>query len=156
MEDTNPFLSSGPTEDTNPFMKGSVSASTSQAIQSGADPADLARAKAELGKKEYIGYCQSFVEQATGSGWQGSSATDAWNRAQNKVQGLQGVQPGDPVYFQDPNNPDGHVGIMDQGNNFVSATDNGVEENNLNDWIKLTGQTPLGYLPRIGGQYGSN
>lgn len=135
----------------NPYLKiikNNPQTATEDALNAGADPADLARAKAQLGEQAYIGYCQSFVEQATGSGWQGSSASDAWERSQNKIQGLQGMQPGDLIYFNDPNNPDGHVGIADKNNQFVSATDNGIQENDINNWEQETGQSPLGYIPQ--------
>lgn len=155
----------------NPYLKFLISTpenATNNAIQAGADPQDLARAKAELGQQEYIGYCQAFVEQATGSGFQGESASAAWQNQQNKAvvdPTLSGIQPGDEVYFNDPNNPEGHVGIADKNNQFVSATNNGVQENNINDWMQMTGQQPLGYIPQTtnpymkflkGGSYGTN
>ena len=120
-----------------------------QAISSGADPTDVARAKLALGKQDFNGWCQTFVERATGSGWQGASASDAWNNAKNKVSGLQGVLPGNPVYFNNPTDPNGHTGIYEGNNKFISATDNGVQENDINDWQNRTGQTALGYLPGI-------
>lgn len=136
----------------NPYaaiMKKSPAIATNSALQAGADPQDLALAKKELGKQEYIGYCETFVEKATGSGNQGATASDAWNNQQDKaIQGLEGVRPGDKIYFSDPNNPAGHVGLADQGGNFVSATDNGIQENNINDWMKTTGQQALGYIPQ--------
>lgn len=135
----------------NPYLNiinNSPDQATSMALQAGADPIDLIKAKSQLGKQDYIGYCESFVEQTSNSGWKGMSASDAWQNQQDEaVQGLGGIQPGDKVYFSDPNNADGHVGIMDKDNNFISATDNGIEENNINEWMRLTGQNPLGYIP---------
>lgn len=131
------------------MIKKTPEVATNTAIAAGADPQNLAMAKSQLGRKEYIGYCQAFVEAASGGGWKGSSATDAWNRQQDTaVQGLGGVQPGDKVYFNNPKDPNGHVGIMDRGNQFVSATDNGIEENDIGDWSKRTGEQPLGYIPQ--------
>ena len=133
-----------------------VDVATSNAIQSGASPLGLAMAKKQLGKQEYIGYCESFVENVTGSGWKGSSASDAWNNqlTQGKaVSGLNGVTPGSEIYFEDPHNSDGHVGIYAGDNQFISATDNGIKQTDINQWQKSTGQKVLGYVP--GGQNGN-
>lgn len=153
------------------FIKNTPKVATREALQAGADPQDLALAKSQLGKKEYIGYCQEFVEKASGQGVMGSSASQAWQNQQDKaVQGLEGVEPGDQIYFSNPNNPDGHVGIVsniDQTGtpSFISATNNGIEENSLPEWEQMTGQTPLGYIPQKtnpymnivkGGKYGNN
>lgn len=122
---------------------------TQQALQAGASPLVLSLAKKMLGKKEYIGYCQRFVERMGGT-TQGVSAIDAWNRSQNKVQGTQGIQSGDLVYFS-PNQSNqgyGHTGVYEGDNNFISATYGGVQRSNLADWAKQTAQKILGYVPQ--------
>lgn len=122
---------------------------TEQALGAGANPMILALAKQMLGKKAYVGYCQAFVRQMGGT-TQGASAIQAWNNAQNKVQGTQGMQPGDLVYFS-PNQSNqgyGHTGIYSGDNRYVSATNSGILENDLNNWQTATGQKLLGYVPQ--------
>lgn len=129
---------------------------TSQAIENGADPMSLALAKQQLGKDEYVGYCESFVESVAGSGWKGKSAIDAWNNQQDKaVPGLNGVQPGDSVYFYDPNQPYGHTGIYSGDNQFISATGSGIQQSDINKWAASNQQQVLGYVPQ-GGQNAQN
>lgn len=138
-------------QQTTPAASTTSDVATSDAIQNGADPLALALAKKQLGEKQYIGYCESFVEGVTGSGWRGASATDAWNRqasAGKTVDGLNGVQPGDAVYFSDPNQPYGHTGVYAGNNQFISATDNGIQQNDINNWVGATGQKVLGYVPK--------
>lgn len=98
-----------------------------------------------LGQPLDQGDCQAFVEQMT-KGRTGiyPTAIDAWN-SQNKqaIRGLEGIRPGDAIYFT-PN----HTGIYAGNNQFISATDNGVEINNVNDWSQKTGQGILGYIPQ--------
>lgn len=122
---------------------------TEQALSAGANPLVLALAQKMLGKKEYIGYCQRFVRQMGGT-TQGASAIQAWNNAQNKVQGTQGIQAGDLVYFS-PNATNegfGHTGIYSGDNRYISATNSGVLENDINNWQTATGQKLLGYVPQ--------
>ena len=85
---------------------------TNEALNAGAHPAVLALAQKMLGVKDYIGWCQSFVEKMGGT-TSGASAIQAWQNAQNKVTGTQGMQPGDLVYFSpnQGNGQDGHTGI---------------------------------------------
>lgn len=128
-----------------------ASQATVQAIQAGADPSDLAAAKKQLGDQDYIGYCESFVEGVTGEGWKGTSAIDAWrNQSDKAVVGTKGIQPGDAIYFypDESNQNFGHTGIYAGNNKFISATDNGIQQYDLNDWHDLTGQEILGYIPQ--------
>lgn len=123
---------------------------TNQALQAGAQPLVLQLASKLLGAREYIGYCQAFVERMSGNQQRFPSAIQAWNNALNKVQGTQGIQPGDLVYFS-PNQSNrgyGHTGIYSGDNQMISATYGGVKKNNLEDWLKSTGQKLLGYLPQ--------
>ena len=134
-----------------------IATATAKAIQNGANPKALATAQHFLGAKDYIGYCESFVEKVTGEGWKGTSAVDAWNNQKSQaVQGLQGVKPGDAVYFAGDasNGYNGHTGIYAGNGQFVSATDNGIQQYDLGAWIKSTGQKLLGYVPQVAGGIG--
>lgn len=136
---------------------------TTQALRAGANPRDLEIARQYLGTSKFIGYCQSFVRQVTGGKTTGASAIQAWNNAPTKIQGTQGLQAGDLVYFS-PNASNrgyGHTGIYEGNGNFISATNNGIKSTGLTDWMKSTGQKLLGYVPAVeralglGGQQGS-
>lgn len=141
-----------------------VNVATAQALQAGANPKDLEIARQYLGSSKFIGYCQSFVRQVTGGRTQGASAIQAWNNAPQKVQGsINGMQPGDLVYFS-PNASNrgyGHTGIYAGQGQFVSATDKGIRQAPIMDWVRATGQKLLGYVPHsdraleFGGQQGS-
>lgn len=134
---------------TGPVTPQVIQKAEDDALQSGADPVTLANAKKYLGEAAYIGYCQSFVEKVSGSGWQGGSAIEAWQNTPNKVSGLQGIQPGDKVYFSPDasNSGYGHVGVYAGNNQFISATNNGIEKQDLSQWQQNTGQRVLGYVP---------
>lgn len=112
----------------------------------------LQRASQYIGSQAFDDLCQEFVEQAAyGSTGHYASAIDAWNKQQqNAVSGTNGIQPGDLVYFapDQSNNYYGHAGIYTGNNQFVSATNNGVQYNDLNSWQKGTGQRLLGYIPQ--------
>lgn len=124
-------------------------------------PSDVQKAEQDIGDGTYSGYCESFVEQMTGSGQMGGSAIEAWNnnaQAGRAVSGTDGIQPGDPIYFSanQGNGGYGHVGIYMGNNQFISATYNGTQVENLDDWTKSTGQQILGYLPFSNTKGGSN
>lgn len=122
---------------------------TAQALSVGADPRSLEIAKKYLGTSKFIGYCQAFVRQVTGGRTSGASAIQAWNNAPQKIQGIQGMQPGDLVYFS-PNSSNkgfGHTGIYAGNGQFVSATDKGIRSAGLGEWMNYTGQRLLGYVP---------
>lgn len=153
MTDPNPFLDQ-PTQDASPSMDSSVSDPNPFMDQT---PQDVITARSNnlptnpnTGNADYHGWCQAFVEQVTRSPQKFSSASDAWNNyAQNgqAKSGLDGVKPGDPIYFQDPSNPAGHTGIYTGNGKFISATDNGVMEQPLSKWQSETGQQILGFIP---------
>jgi len=126
-----------------------VAQATENALVAGASPLVLALAQKMLGKKEYIGYCQRFVQKMGGT-TSGGSAIQAWQNAQNKVQGTQGIQLGDLVYLSanQSNKGFGHAGVYAGNNQFVSATDKGITQNDLNKWSQSTGQKILGYVPQ--------
>src|ERR1035437_8093444 len=102
-----------------------------------------------LGQKDYIGWCQAFVRSVGGT-TSGASAYQAWQNAGNKVTGTQGMQPGDLVYFSpnQGNNNDGHTGVYAGNNQFISATDSGILNEDLQNWQTATGQQLLGYVPQ--------
>jgi len=114
-------------------------------------PDDVKAAKADSSDQNFNGWCQAFVEQATGSKVKYPSAIDAWNAQKDKaVPTTIGMKPGDLVYFSpnDSNEGNGHTGIYEGNNQFISATDKGVIPYDLTDWQKLTGQSILGYIPQ--------
>lgn len=104
-----------------------------------------------LGTNDYNNYCEAFVEQSVyGKTGMYPSAIDAWVAQQKQaVQGSQGIQPGDTVYFSanKGNGGYGHTGIYIGNNQFISATYNGVQTNDLSKWQQSTGQQLLGYVP---------
>lgn len=104
-----------------------------------------------LGTQDYNNFCEAFVEQAT-QGHTGvyPSAIQAWLGQQKQaVQGTQGIQPGDTVYFgaDKSNGGYGHTGIYIGNGQFISATYNGVKTADLSKWQQSTGQKLLGYVP---------
>jgi hypothetical protein len=133
---------------------------TQQALNAGADPPTLAWAKAHMNSKDYNGYCEQFVGDALGEPYPRTgkgSAIDTWNNDPNKVAdpSLKGAKQGDRIYFS-PNqsnatldypNGAGHTGFYEGNGQFISATDNGVQENDLNNWNKTNGTQVLGYIP---------
>lgn len=115
----------------------------------------LQAASQYLGTQDFNNFCQAFVEKVT-QGKTGiyPSAIQAWQSQQNNaVQGTQGLQPGDTVYFSPnaSNNGYGHTGVYQGNGKFISATSNGVREYDLNQWQQMTGQQLLGYVPQKGG-----
>lgn len=133
-------------------LTAKANVAATEALRAGANPRDLDIARSYMGAKAFIGYCQAFVNRVTGGKTSGASAIQAWNNAPQKVQGTtQGMQPGDLVYFS-PNSSNrgyGHTGIYAGNNQFISATDNGVKQTGLFDWMKETGQKLLGYVPAV-------
>lgn len=122
-------------------------------IQSQQAPSDVQSAQGDTGDQTYNNYCEKFVEQAVyGKAGMFPTAADAINSYSQQGQafaGTKGIQPGDMVYFapDQSNSYEGHAGIYTGNNKFVSATDNGVEEYDLNKWQKDTGQQLVGYVP---------
>lgn len=118
-------------------------------------PGDVKNAEENLGNQDYDGYCETFQEQMSGSPDMGDTAADAWDNYVQKgkaVGGLQDAKAGDLVYFAGDGGL-GHTGIIsgkDKNGNttFVSATDNGVENLPVNEWLQSTGQQLLGIVPK--------
>jgi hypothetical protein len=104
-----------------------------------------------LGTGDFNNYCEAFVEQAAlGHTGVYPSAIQAWIAQQKSaVQGTQGLQPGDQVFFSadKTNGGYGHTGIYIGNNQFISATYNGVKTEDLSKWQASTGQKLLGYVP---------
>jgi NlpC/P60 family protein len=113
-------------------------------------PENVKKAKQYIGAQDYNGLCQAFVEDTSNNGgWDGASAIDAWNNQLDKASSdLSKMKPGDRIYFAPDASNDyfGHTGIYEGDNKFISATYNGVEENDLDAWQKQTGQQLLGYI----------
>lgn len=80
-------------------------------------------------------FCEKFMEDMTGCGWQGVSAIAAWNDNQARV--VSDPQPGDAVYFGPAaeNGGYGHVGIVTGPDAFVSVTDYGVKVYPISVWV---------------------
>src|SRR6185312_7990417 len=95
-------------------------------------PQDVQTADSQQGRQDLNGWCESAVEQWAGLPKMGTTAKDAWNNfvSQKKAySGLQGIQPGDLVYYDAApgNHNEGHVGLFEnydsQGNPImISAT----------------------------------
>jgi hypothetical protein len=117
----------------------------------GPEPKNAMAALSDQGDQSFNQFCQKFVEQATlGHSGVYPSAIAAWNAQQDKAKpGFDGIQPGDLVYFgaDQSNQNAGHTGIYTGNGNFVSATDNGVKQVPLSNWLQSTGQRYLGYIP---------
>lgn len=105
---------------------------------------------AGMSHSQWAGLCEAWAEQQT-FGHQGVFPT-AIAGAQHFAQTGQlnpnvAMAPkGALIYFQDPNQPDGHVGISNGAGGFTSATYNGVQTNPLQAWQQSTGQKALGYV----------
>ncbi len=123
-----------------------------QAMSSGANPQVLNKAKQSLGNQDFIGLCEKFIETVTqGKSGLFPSAAAAWDSYTKTGQaqpGLNGASAGDMVYFKpdSSNQGYGHVGLLDQSGNLISATATGVRAVPLNTWIKDTGQQVLGHV----------
>lgn len=118
-------------------------------------PQDVTNAEENLGNQDYNGYCETFQEKMSGSPEMGTTAAAAWNnyaKQGDAVPSLNSAKAGDLVYFAGDGGL-GHTGIISgkdsQGNiTFVSATNNGVENVPVNQWLHSTGQQLLGIVPK--------
>ena len=91
-------------------------------------------AKSQLGSHNWDGYCEVFVENAYGTQYRFPTAQAAYNQLHQSSN----MSPylGALVWFV-PNNGNGwngHVGIYIGNNQFISATYNGVQTNNITTW----------------------
>lgn len=120
----------------------------------GSTPQDVQNAQSKLGSEDYTGYCETFQEQMTHSPNMGGTASEAWDNYAKQgraVGGLQNARQGDKIYFSGDSGM-GHTGIISghdaHGNlTFISATDNGVQNLPVKDWLATTGQQLLGIVP---------
>ena len=160
------------TQPTPPPLGDSSTTSSSPSLSDFSQPTDVTDAVStgqDLNAPNYSGLCQGFVDDVLktppdvrASHTSASAAWDNYQQTGQAVQGTQGIQPGDILYFQDPNNAAGHVGFYSGGDKFVSATEQDpkqvVKNQSVSAWNDLTGDTVLGYvknpsnLPQIGGQ----
>jgi len=106
---------------------------------------------AGMSHSQWAGLCEAWAEQQT-FGHQGVFPT-AIAGAQHFAQtgqlnpDITKAPKGALIYFYDPNQPDGHVGIASgDGRTFTSATYNGVQTNPLQAWQQSTGQRALGFV----------
>lgn len=136
----------------------------SQAVQNYVDkqyetqaPSDVQSAQQDVGQNDLNGHCEQWVEKQAGLPNMGTTAYNAFNNFADKGmarQDWQNMSAGDLIYFSDPKNKAGHVGIVSGVNpqtgnmSFISATDNGVKSSDISEWQKETGQTPLGYISK--------
>ena len=176
MEDQNPFLSQAstvsqepqqsPTEDVNPFMATPEIMQTPQISQTPSDVTTARQYQAappinpNTGDATWANWCQAYVEKATSNVQKFGSATEAadnYASAGKLITNPSGVKSGNLIYFNDPNQPYGHVGIVTGKDTFISATPNGIKEMPIKDWLQQTGQSitgfvaPSKYLQKIGG-----
>ena len=116
-------------------------------------PSDVTNAQSDLGNTDYTGLCEAWQEKMTGSPNMGTTAANAWdNYSQQGITNtdITKAKPGDKIYFSGDGGL-GHTGIVTENKNgdlsFISATDNGVQTQNVNSWLQETGQQPLGFIP---------
>ena len=114
------------------------------AVQAGAPVDTVVWAKENMSNKEFIGWCQKFVGQATGGLTKGATALEAWKNAPNKIESSKGIQPGDAVYFDGAEGL-GHAAIYSGDNKIISG---GYGESDLGEWGKQNNQNFLGYVPQ--------
>ncbi len=131
-----------------PPFHPSVAPATATALQNGADATILDKARKSVGVQDFVGLCEKFVELAT-QGHAGiyPSAIADWQANQDKA--TQNPKAGDKVFFSanTGNQGYGHVGVYTGNGNFISATNTGVKELPLANWVKSTGQKILGFVP---------
>lgn len=114
---------------------------------------NVSTAQSSEGRQDLNGYCEEFVEDATyGKNGMFPTADAAWNNYVKNGQAYQGdvtkAPAGSLIYFAPDrsNNNEGHTGVSDGEGNMISATDNGVQQSNVAQWMQQTGQQPLGYV----------
>jgi hypothetical protein len=98
---------------------------TATALSAGADPANLAWARANMGRSDYYNYCEKFVENANGTTGQFPTALAAAQSSPLETDWSK-VRPGDTVYYggADENQGYGHAAIYSGNGNVVSSAAN--------------------------------
>ena len=115
-------------------------------------PQGVTQASSDIGRNDFNGECEAYVEKTLKLPNMGTTAVNAWNNWVDKGKAFADYQKapaGSLVYFAPDaasNENAGHVAISDGRGNILGATDNGVQKYKIDDWIKQTGQTPLGYV----------
>ena len=119
------------------------------AIQAGADPKVLNKAKSMLGNQDFIGLCEKFVEQVTGMPQKFASAFADWQANKNKAIPLSQAKPGDKIFFAPDasNSGYGHTGVITGPDSMISATSSGVKKSSISKWVSEVGQKVLGVIP---------
>ncbi len=82
-------------------------------------------------------YCEQFVEEMCGVGWQGASAQDAWTSHPTEQHKDYLYQRGDAIHFgpHPENEGYGHVGIVVAPDLFTSITSYGCKVYHISQWI---------------------
>ena len=146
--------SSNTNDMTDPKLLDEIFSGSKQSINPNID-----KAKQYVGNQDandsYAGWCQKFVDdiQNIPQEQRQTSAIDTFKNNSNSVvdPSLNGIQPGDKIYFDaaPSNEGNGHVGFYEGNNKFISATDNGIVDNkNINEWTNENNQSILGYIPQ--------
>ena len=122
----------------------------SQALGVVGDKSTQGKVGQAIATPAYAGYCLQWVDDQQGN--KGARQQTAYaDFQQNQAAGnisTKGTPPkGARVYFapNDTNGGMGHVGISTGNGNFTSATDNGVQTFNIQQWDKYAGQDYIGY-----------
>lgn len=114
---------------------------------------NVSTAQSSEGRQDLNGYCEQFVEDATfGQNGIFPTAADAWTNYVKSGEAYQGdvtkAPAGSLIYFAPDasNSNEGHTGVLDGKGNMISATDYGVQQISVAQWMQQTGQKPLGYV----------
>ncbi len=91
-------------------------------------------AESQLGSQNWNGLCEKFVENAYGTSGQYPTAQDAYNKLHTSTNWSPNI--GALVWFAPnaSNGNAGHIGIYIGQNQFISATYNGVQINDMTSW----------------------
>ena len=76
--------------------------SVDEFLQPEETPSNVTEARSLTGNTDYNGWCQSFAEDVTKSGWKGGTAIEAFNNYQKEGKATNDVEharPGDLIYF---------------------------------------------------------
>lgn len=124
---------------------------TQNAIKAGAVPSQLAWARENMGRSDFVNWCEKFVENAFGTTGQYPSAIAAAHAAQQNGTlrtDLANMQPGDKVYYDaaHDNGGYGHAALYNGGGTVVSSA--APHPTPLQGYF---GGQLLGYIPQAGG-----
>lgn len=114
-------------------------------------PQDVRNAEEVTGTHDLDGWCEHAVEQWDNLPNMGRTANEAWQNWSSQGKAYQNIDQapvGSLIYFapDQSNRGAGHVAISLGKGNMISATYQGVRQDNVNDWMTRTGQQPLGFV----------